>query len=174
MSIHGMVKTVQDHPTYRKVDGQWKSFKYTEPFSCYYKAKHWVDDVNNCHHDPIGLEEVWETKWWAMHQFTFLCLVAEVNAAHSRAQAKSKITMPQLKFFRKLAQQKNTLDAPPTPEVAPVRVRRVRNVNHRLVKRKLKEGSWNPDTRRFKRVSTDYVRLRCHRCQKKMQDVLLL
>jgi hypothetical protein len=58
MSAHGMVETVQDYPTYRKVDGQWKSFKYTEPFLCYCKAKHWVDDVNNCHHDPIGLEEV--------------------------------------------------------------------------------------------------------------------
>ena len=66
MSTHGMLETVQDHPTYRKVDGRWKSFKYTEPFSRYSKAKHWVDDVNNRRHDPIGLEEVWGTKWWAM------------------------------------------------------------------------------------------------------------
>jgi hypothetical protein len=169
MSTHGMVETVQDHPTYRKMDGQWKTFKYTEPFSRYCKVKHWVDDVNNRRHDPIGLEEVWGTKWWAMRQFTFLCSVAEVNAAHSRARAKSEITMPQLEFRRKLAQQmmENTLNAPPTPEVAPICVRRVRNVNHRLVKRKPNEGSWNPDTRQFKRVSTDYVRLRCHGCRKK-------
>jgi hypothetical protein len=44
-----------------------------------------VDDVNNCRHDPIGLEETWGTKWWAMQQFTFLCSVAEVNAVNSRA-----------------------------------------------------------------------------------------
>jgi hypothetical protein len=54
MSMHGMLETVQDHPTYWKVDGQWKSFKYTSRYS---RAKHWVDDVNNRRHDPIGLEE---------------------------------------------------------------------------------------------------------------------
>jgi hypothetical protein len=63
MSMHGMLEMREDHPMYQKVDGQWKSFKYTEPFSCYSKAKHWVDDVNNRRHDPIGLEEVWGTKW---------------------------------------------------------------------------------------------------------------
>ena len=50
-----------------------------------FEAKQWVDDVNNCWHDPIGLEEVWGTKWWVMHQFTFLCSVAEVNAVQSWA-----------------------------------------------------------------------------------------
>ncbi len=35
MSTHGMLEMVQDHPTWRKIDGQWKSFKYTEPFSRY-------------------------------------------------------------------------------------------------------------------------------------------
>jgi hypothetical protein len=70
-------------------------------------------------------------KWWAMRQFTFLCLVAEVNVVHSRAQAKGKIMMPQLKFCRKLTQQlmENTLDAPPTTVVAPVPIRRVQNAN---------------------------------------------
>ena len=63
MSTHGMVETVQDHPTYWKDDGEWKSFKHMEPFSCYCSVKHLVDDVNNCHHDPIGLEEVWGMMW---------------------------------------------------------------------------------------------------------------
>ncbi len=66
MSTHGMLETWEDHLTNRKVDRSWKSFKYTEPFSRYSRAKHWVDDVNNRCHDPIGLEEVWGTKWWAM------------------------------------------------------------------------------------------------------------
>jgi hypothetical protein len=26
-------------------------------------SKHWVDDVDNRRHDPIGLEQVWHTKW---------------------------------------------------------------------------------------------------------------
>jgi hypothetical protein len=135
MLTHGMIKTVQDPPTYRKVNGQWKSFKYTEPFLHYCKAKHWVDDVNNCHRNLIGLEEVRGTKRWAVCQFTFLCLVAEVTAVHSRARANNKNLSPQLEFFRKLMQQmvENTLDAPPTPEVAPVRVRRIQNANHRLM-----------------------------------------
>jgi hypothetical protein len=120
-----MIKMVQDHPTYQMVDGGWKSFKYTEPFSHYCKAKHWVNAINNCRHEPIGLEEVWGTKWWAMRQFTFLCSVAEVNAVHSWAWATNKNLTPQLKFH---------LDAPPTPVVAPVHIRRVQNVNHRLVK----------------------------------------
>jgi hypothetical protein len=73
MSTHGMLDEIQDHKTWRKMeDGRWRSFNYTEPFSRYSKAKHWVDDHNNRRHDPIGLEEVWGTKWWPMRQFTFL------------------------------------------------------------------------------------------------------
>lgn len=90
MSTHGMLDEIQDHPTYRKVDGAWKTFKYAEPFSRYCRAKHWVDDVNNRRHDPIGLEEVWHTKWWPMRQFTFICSVAEVNAVQSQARGKAK------------------------------------------------------------------------------------
>ena len=64
MATHGMLEEIQDHPTWRRVDGQWKTFKYAEPFSRYSRAKHWVDDHNNRRHDPIGLEEVWGTRWW--------------------------------------------------------------------------------------------------------------
>jgi hypothetical protein len=87
----------------------------------------------------------------------------------SRARAMNENSTPQLEFRQKLAQKmiENTLDAPPKPVVAPIPVRRVQNVNHTLVKRKPNEGSWNPDSCRFKTVGTDYVRLRCHGCQKK-------
>ncbi len=40
MSTHGMLESVQDLPTWRKIDGSWKSFKYMEPFSRYARAKH--------------------------------------------------------------------------------------------------------------------------------------
>ena len=93
------------------------------------------------------MEEVWRTKWWAMHQFTFLCLVSEVNAV--LVPVKNKITMPQLKFCLKLAQQmmEKTLDAPSTPVVAPVPIRRARSMNHRILKQKTHEGEvgiWIP------------------------------
>ena len=168
MSTHGMLETVQDHPTWRKIDGSWKMFKYSEPFSRYARAKHWVDDVNNRRHDPIGLEEVWGTKWWAMRQFTFLCSVAEVNAVQSRARGKNEVAEPQLHFRRELARQmiENTLDDPPTPEVAPVRHQPRTNADHALKKRAAFEGEWDLDRRKFKQVTTDYVRLKCRECGK--------
>jgi hypothetical protein len=27
-------------------------------------AKHWVDDVNNRRHAPIGLQDTWAAMWW--------------------------------------------------------------------------------------------------------------
>jgi hypothetical protein len=61
MSTHGVLDKIQDHETWRLMDGVWKTFKYAERFSLHNRAKHWVDDVNNRRHDPIGLEEVWAT-----------------------------------------------------------------------------------------------------------------
>jgi hypothetical protein len=171
MATHGMLEEIQDHPTWRKVDGRWKSFKYTEPFSRYSKAKHWVDDHNNRRHDPIGLEEVWGTKWWPMRQFTFMCSVAEVNACHSQARGKREQTMPQLEFRRKLAQEllHNTLDVPQEVPQAVVAARRRTNTVHALTKRSREEGSWNPDQRRFRKVDTVYLKLKCHGCGKKIR-----
>ena len=103
MTTFGMLTEVEDHTTWRKVDGEWRSFKYTEPFSRHNRSKHWVDDVNNRRHDPVGLEEVWRTKWWPFCQFCFLCSVAEVNAVNSQARARRCATMPQLDFRTRLA-----------------------------------------------------------------------
>ncbi len=171
MSTHGMLETREDHPTYRKVDGQWESFKYTEPFSRYSKAKHWVDDVNNRHHDPIGLEDVWGTKWWLMRQFTFLCSVAEVNAVQSRACAMNEMSMAQLGFCWKLAQQmmENTIDMLVIPDLPPMRIRKPTNVEHTLKKRKTGEGAWNSTMRRFNVTRAEYVHHRCHGCRKKIR-----
>ena len=121
-----MLDEIQDHPTYRKVDGSWKTFKYSEPFSHYCRAKHWVDDVNNRRHDPIGLEEVWHTKWWPMRQFNFIFSVAEVNAVQFWDRALGETTMPQLQFCRKLAEQMltKTIGVQVVPEVVRVSTRR--------------------------------------------------
>ena len=173
MSTHGMLDEIQDHKTWRKMeDGRWRSFNYTEPFSRYSKAKHWVDDHNNRRHDPIGLEEVWGTKWWPMRQFTFLCGVAEVNACQSQARGRRENPVPQLEFRRKLAEQllNNTLDKPRELPPAVVAARRPGNTEHKLMRRGVNEGSWNASTRRFKRCSVKYVVLRCHGgCGKKIR-----
>jgi len=166
MSTHGMLDEIQDHPTYRKVNGSWKTFKYSEPFSRYCRAKHWVDNVNNRRHDPIGLEEVWHTKWWPMRQFIFICSVAEVNAVQSRARARGETTTPQLQFCQKLAEQMltNTIGVEVVPEVVCMRTRRQSNIEHKCLRHGVSDGTWNPFTRRFSETKTDYVRHRCSGC----------
>ncbi len=58
--------------------------------------------MNNHRHDPIGLENVWATKWWPMQQFTFICSVAEVNAVNSRVCGHNDKADPQLISRRNL------------------------------------------------------------------------
>ena len=104
MSTHGLLEPVNDHTTYRQErNGTWVKFNYTEYLSRHNRSKHWVDDVNNRRHDPIGLEQVWHTKWWPTRQFTFICSVAEANAVQSRARARDETPAEQLKFRRALA-----------------------------------------------------------------------
>jgi hypothetical protein len=146
MSTHGTLDECQEHKTWQKVNGHWWLFNYTKPFSRYSRAKHWVDDHNNRRHDPIGLEEVWATKWWPMRQFTFICGVAEVNACYSQARGRCKAPVLQLDFCRKLAQQLllNTLDVLVAVPVAIVANRRRSNTLHVLKKRGKNKGAWQP------------------------------
>jgi hypothetical protein len=44
MSMHGLLDEIH----WQLMDGMWKTFKYSEPFSCHHHGKHWVDNVNNC------------------------------------------------------------------------------------------------------------------------------
>ncbi len=85
------------------MDGEWKSFMYTKPFSGHHRLKHWVDIVNNCCHDPIELEDGWAMKWWPNRLFTFILSVAEANAVQARARGTKKTAMPTLEFRKKLA-----------------------------------------------------------------------
>ncbi len=55
MSTHGlMVKTNKD--TYQRVGNEWTKFKYKEAIANHDTSMHWVDDVNQRRHAPIGLE----------------------------------------------------------------------------------------------------------------------
>ncbi len=103
MSTHGILKEVKDQLTYCNVDGEWKIFKYVELMSHNNHRRRWGDDVNNRCYDPIGLEDVWATKWWLPHQFTFISSVAEVNAVISYAQGKKETADSQITFYCKLA-----------------------------------------------------------------------
>ena len=103
MSMHGVLDEIQDHATWRLMDGVWRTFKCAKPFSRHNRAKHWVDDVNNRCHDPTGLEDVWAMKWWPNRQFTFLLSVAEVNAVQNRTHAKKETAMLTLEFCKKMA-----------------------------------------------------------------------
>ena len=67
----------------------------------------------------------------------------------------------------------NTLDDPPTLEVAPIRRQpRRTNADHALKKRAAFEGEWDLDRHKFKKVTTDYVHLKCRECNKRVQNLL--
>jgi hypothetical protein len=128
------------------VEGTWKTFKYSEPFYRHNRGKHWVDDVNNRQHDPIGLESAWATKWWPNQQFTFILLVAEANAVQARARATNQTAMLTLEYQKKLAMQmmQNKLGdngvAAPSPK--PTRASILRE--HVLTKHAKKAGKMEP------------------------------
>ncbi len=167
MSTHGLVTAVEDHTTYRFIDGEWKTFHYAKPMSHHSRSKHWVDDVNNRRHDRIGLEYVWATKWWPMRQFTFICSVAEVNAVNSRARARNNTADPQLTFRRNLAWDmlENKIEIIPQQRGSPMKTRNRRKpIVHDLKKRPIYTGRWDPVKGKFKKIVTDYMRLKCGIC----------
>ena len=65
----------------------------------------WVNDVNNRGHDE-------RTKWWPIHQFTFIGLIAKMNAVNSRSLVRTVLAEPLLKLWRALAKDmlENELD----------------------------------------------------------------
>ena len=103
MSNRGVINEIPSHKTYRRVAGEWKTFNYTKPISRHNHSKHWVYDVNARRHDPVGLEDVWHTKWCPRQQFTFLCSLSDFNALNSWAFARRLPAKSQMAFWRKLA-----------------------------------------------------------------------
>ena len=103
ISTHGIINEITTHKTYRIVAGEWKTINYTDPISRNNYSKHLVGDVNARRYYPIGLEDVWHTKWWPHQKFTFLCSVSEVNALNYWVRARRLPAESQLAFRRKLA-----------------------------------------------------------------------
>ncbi len=85
MSLHGMLDEIQNHPTGHQIGRVWWLFKYLEPILGHNHAKHWVDDHNNRRHAPIGLDQMWKTKWWPTRQFAFLVGIVDVNEINMQA-----------------------------------------------------------------------------------------
>ena len=134
------------------------------------KAKHWVDDVNNRRHDPIGLEEVWATKWWPNRQFTFLMLVTEVNAIQSRARARKLPAESQMEFRRKLAMKmlENKVNETGESPMSPMR-RRKRALDevedpHQCMTRPLNTGKWDFKQNRWSQTKSLYSKMACIEC----------
>ena len=166
MSTHGVLDENQDHPTWRMIDGQWKTFKYAEPFSRHNRGKHWVDDVNQRRHAPISLESAWGTKWWANRQFTFLLSVAE------EARATKELADSVLGFWKRLAKLmlENKLNEHGVAPNSPIRPRRVSNTPHVLQKREKFQGKYDPERRQFKLVKLVYLARPCRDCRKDTRD----
>ena len=142
--------------------GEWKTFRYAEPFSRNNKGKHWVDDVNNRHHNPIGLEYTWKTKCWPNRQFTFLLSVAEVNAGQAQARARDEKLDPTLLFQWNLAMQMmtNTIQSNRVVAASPPRPTTRRSALHVLMKRRKKEenGTHTQINLRYVSRCTSHVR----------------
>ena len=85
ITTHGTLREIDDHHTRRVVNGQVKTFCYVKPISRHNLAKHFVNDVNNRRHDPIGLDQGWPAKRWDHCQFAFFSSAAEANAVNSQA-----------------------------------------------------------------------------------------
>ena len=82
--------------------------------------------MNNRRHAPIGLEDVWATKWWPHRQFTFICSMAEVNANNSIARARDSPADHEVVFRKKLAEEMmyNKLTESGGVRSSPVRAKR--------------------------------------------------
>ena len=103
MSTRRLLNKVPNHSTYQPKNGEWVKFKYAKYPTHHNHSNHWVNDVNNRRHDPIGIEQVWHTELWPTRQFTFICSVTEASAVYPRARGRKAIPEPQLEFCRKLA-----------------------------------------------------------------------
>ncbi len=131
------------------------NFHYMGLLSRHNHSKHWVDAVNHCCHDPIGLEVVWATKWWPMQQFTFICSVAEVNANNSQALWCDDAADPQLTFRRNLVWDmiENEIEIIPQQKGSSMKTQNRRKpIVHKLKKRPIYTGRRDPVKGKFKKL----------------------
>ena len=178
MTTHGILDEIQDHLRWRLMNGVWKSFKYTEPLSRHNRAKHWVDDINNRCHDPIGLESAWATHWWPNQQFTFILSVVEANAVQAWVRAKKEAAMLTLEFRKNLAlkimkMMANKLGNNGVAGASPKCTRASLSNNHVLKKRLKKQGIWNYTMQKFMEWNTLYIPHPCSNCHTPTRDYCL-
>ncbi len=102
MPAHGVLEQIKDHPTWRLTNWEWKTFKYAKSFSHHNHVKHLVNYVNKSCHDPIGLKEVWQTKWWPNQKITFMLSMVEVNCVQAWVCTIKENLEPTLTFCKKL------------------------------------------------------------------------
>ena len=171
MSTHGTLREITTHGTRRVVNGTVHNFKYVEPLSRHNIAKHFVDDVNNRRHDPIGLDSGWPTKNWAHRQLAFFLSVSEVNALNSQARGRKMAAVPTLVFRKKLAKQMifNKLSsdgiAIPSPTRPKKRRSEVDNSEHQHLRRPNYSGAWDERIKDFSQVGTEYLKTKCATCK---------
>ncbi len=172
MSTHGTLCEIPSHCTRRVVGGQVKIFSYVEPLLRHNMAKHFVDDVNNRRHDPIGLDSSWATKSWEQRQFTFFLSIAEVNALISQARGRKCPAAPTLTFWKKSAQQmiNNRLSDDGMQVQSPIRPKKqLSDMNleeHVLDTRPVFTGAWDSSAKKFADVLTKYCKTVCATCMK--------
>ncbi len=152
----------EDHTIYCFINREWKRFKYVEPMLQHNKSKHLADDIDNCQHNSIWLQDVWVTKWWQTQQFTFFCIVAKVNIVNSQVHVTKGNTDPQLTFFRNLANDMLGNEIIVTQH------------NHHLIwrqdinrKNPRNYGKLDHSKSTWKKTKTDHVWLLCSLCCKK-------
>ena len=176
MCTYGLIADTE-HITYRRINGEWKSFPYPEVISRHMKAKHWVDDFNNRRHDPICLADTFRTKWWPHRQFTFILGVAEANANNSRARARGEPALSQNDFRKKLAKEmlENKIQDDGTCAHSPIRAhkRNKRDMEtYKLVPRPpFTSHLWDFRADAYKKVRTQYLKSPCNRCKKEVRTV---
>ena len=84
----------------------------------------------------------------------------------SLARAKRVAATPQLEFRLKLAQGmlENNLDGAGNVAGSPIRLRRRANNNHELIMIEKYRGKWDENLKKFSKVTTEYMRLKCGNC----------
>jgi hypothetical protein len=174
MSTHGRMEET-DREAWRLGKDGWSSFKYTEAITNHNIAKHWVDDVNNRRHAPIGLQDIWATKWWPHRQFTFICSVAEVNANNSQARALKEPAKHQIVFRKQLAKEMmynrvtDSGGVRHSPIRAKKRSRESMEAEHMLKTKPTFTGAWDAHKKQFNSVKSEYLKQKCKTCTREIR-----
>eukprot|EP00956_Cyclotella_meneghiniana_P024387 scaffold48896_cov69-Cyclotella_meneghiniana.AAC.2 len=175
MSTHGLMVETSREAWRMDKDRQWGKFQLTEPIANHNQSKHWVDDVNNRRHAPIGLEDIWATKWWPHRQFTFICSVAEVNANNSIARANNAPAMHQVAFRKALAEEmiNNKITDSGGVRSSPIRARKRSRESidegHELQTKPHHAASYDRTKKQWRKSKQRYLKQKCGTCKREVR-----